>query len=276
MAEDDRSSEREANLRTVLGRFGLALRESGGGYQVVDASTMEAVAGAQGPNGYSMSLKDAEDFAVMAVWAYGKPGRREQLEEAIRTAGWDPASPHAGPPKGAAFVLSDPPPPEPQQRYVPVKTNGPQAENDRPESSRSPGGVPDHPVLAPEDAGKASLYRIVERLAPLDQKMFRAGSTGGLPVEDHLELLALNAAAARAAVSRRGWEMARALWAGATWHQVAKATGLTVAEARAEFGDWGSGLVAQRARDMTRRTFEEEVGRYLRAGDEESLRLVRP
>ena len=147
---------------------------------------------------------------------------------------------------------------------------------DRPGSSGIPGGVPDHPVLAPEDAGQASLYRIVDRLAPLDQRIYRAGSTGGLPVEDHLELLALNAAAARAAVSQRGWEMARALWAGATWRQIAKATGLTAADARAEFGDWGSGPVAQRARDMTERTFEEEVGRYLRAGDEESMTLLWP
>jgi hypothetical protein len=147
---------------------------------------------------------------------------------------------------------------------------------DNPGSGRIPGGVPDHPVLAPEDAGQASLYRIVQRLAPLDQRIFRAGSTGGLPVEDHLELLALNAAAARAAVSQRGWEIARALWAGATWHQVAKATGLTSAEARTEFAEWGNSPVAQAGRDMTRRTFEEEVGRYLRAGDEDSLRLPWP
>lgn len=144
---------------------------------------------------------------------------------------------------------------------------------DSPGSRRIPGGVPDIPVLAPEDAGQASLYRIVERLAPLDQRIFRAGSTGGLPVEDHLELLALNAAAARAAVSQRGWEMARALWAGATWRQVAKATGLTSADARTEFAEWGNSPVAQRGRDMTGRTFEEEIGRYLRAGEEEPLRL---
>ena len=147
---------------------------------------------------------------------------------------------------------------------------------DNPGSGSIPGGLPDHRVLAPEDAGQASLYRIMERLAPLDQRIVRAGSTGGLPVEDHLELLALNAAAARAVVSRRGWEMARALWAGATWRQIAKATGLTVADARAEFGEWGNSLVVQRGRDLTGRTFEEEIGRYLQAGDDESFRLKWP
>lgn len=131
---------------------------------------------------------------------------------------------------------------------------------DNPGSGRFPGGLPDQRVLVPEDAGQASLYRIVERLAPLDQRIFRAGSTGGLPVEDHLELLALGAAAARAAVSHRSWEMARALWAGATWRQISKATGLTVADARAEFGEWGNSLVAQRGRELTLRTFEAKSG----------------
>ena len=125
MAEDDRISRREANLHTVLGRFGLALRKSGGGYQVVDAGTLKAVAGAQGPDGYSMSLQDAEDFGFMAIWAHGKVGREEQLERAKKMAGWDPDSPHPGLPEGFGFVLSDSPPPESQPRYVSVQTTGP-------------------------------------------------------------------------------------------------------------------------------------------------------
>ena len=48
---------------------------------------------------------------------------------------------------------------------------------------------------------------------------------------------------------------------------------LTVADARAEFGEWGNSLVVQRGRDLTGRTFEEEIGRYLQAGDGESFRL---
>jgi hypothetical protein len=127
MAEDDRISRREANLDTVLGRFGLALRKSGGGYQVVDAGTLKAVAGAQGPAGYSMSLEDAEDFGFMYVWAHRKAGRAEQVERAIKIAGWDPDSPHPGLPGGIGIVLSDSPPPEPQRRYVAVQTMGPRA-----------------------------------------------------------------------------------------------------------------------------------------------------
>jgi hypothetical protein len=127
MAEDDEISSREANLRSVLGKVGLALRRSGGGYQVVDASTLKAVAGAQGPNGYSMSLKDAEDYAVMAFWAQGKAGRQEQLPRAVEIAGWDPTSPHRSLPEGTGIVLSDPPPPELQRRYLAVETNGPRA-----------------------------------------------------------------------------------------------------------------------------------------------------
>jgi hypothetical protein len=129
MAEDDRTSEREANIRTVLGRIGLVLRESGGGYQVVDAGTLKAVAGAQSPGGYSMSLKDAEDFTFMAAWAHGKPGREEQLSQAIEMAGWNPNSPHAGLPEGAGFVLADSPPRESQWRYGSVETWGPRAKN---------------------------------------------------------------------------------------------------------------------------------------------------
>jgi hypothetical protein len=127
MAEDDEISRREANMRTTLERIGLALRKSGGGYQVVDASTLQAVAGGQSPNGYSMSLKDAEDFAVMAFWAHGKAGRQEQLAQAIEVAGWDPDSPHPGLPEGAGFILSDSPLTEPEQRYVATETMGPRA-----------------------------------------------------------------------------------------------------------------------------------------------------
>jgi NAD dependent epimerase/dehydratase family enzyme len=112
MAENERTSEREANIRTVLGRIGLALRESGGGYQVVDASTLKAIAGSEGHGGYSMSLKDAEDFTLMATWAHGKPGREEQLRQGTEMAGWNPDSPHAGLPEGTGLVLSDPSPSE--------------------------------------------------------------------------------------------------------------------------------------------------------------------
>jgi hypothetical protein len=126
MADDDEIS-REGNLRTALERIGLTLRKSGGGYQVVDAGTLRAVAGAQGPNGYSMSLKDAEDFAVMAFWAHGKAGRQEQLAQAIEVAGWDPDSSHPGLPEGTGLILSDSLPTEPRRRHVATDTMGPRA-----------------------------------------------------------------------------------------------------------------------------------------------------
>lgn len=125
MAEDDEISSREAILRAALGRIGLALHTSGGGYQVVDASTLKPVAGAKGPGGYSMSLKGAEDFTVMASWAHGNADRRGQLAQAVEMAGWDPDSPHPGLPDGTGIVLSDSLRPEPERRYETVETMGP-------------------------------------------------------------------------------------------------------------------------------------------------------
>ena len=60
-------------------------------------------------------------------------------------------------------------------------------------------------------------------------------------------LLALGTAAARAALYRRNVEIRYAMQAGATWRQVANATGLTIDQARAELEEWSKGPVAQSA-----------------------------
>lgn len=112
MAGDDDISSREGYVRKALAKMGLELRKSGGGYQIVDASTLKAVAGAQGPDGYSMSLGDIEDYTALAFWAHRKAERREQLAQAAKMAGWDPNSPHPGLPEGTGIVLSDSPPPD--------------------------------------------------------------------------------------------------------------------------------------------------------------------
>ena len=93
MAGADEIGSREAKCRTVLARLGLALHQSGGGYQVVGASTLEAVAGRQGRDGGSMSLNDVEGYAILAVWAEGRAGGQEQLRQAAVLAGWAPAAP---------------------------------------------------------------------------------------------------------------------------------------------------------------------------------------
>jgi len=95
VAGADEVRSREANCRTVLAKLGLAVRKSGGGYQVVRASTLEAVAGRQGPDGYSMSLDDVEGYAVMAVWAKGRADGPAQLAQAAKLAGWAPDAPQA-------------------------------------------------------------------------------------------------------------------------------------------------------------------------------------
>lgn len=134
-----------------------------------------------------------------------------------------------------------------------------------------PRPLPDGRVLTADEAEGASLYRIVERRGPIDERLFRDLGRLEFDVEDCLELLALGAAAARAAVRNRGFEIRNALWAGATWRQVASATGLTAEEARAEFEQWSQHPAAQKARELRNESDEEAVGRYLRAGDDEVL-----
>ncbi len=88
--------------------------------------------------------------------------------------------------------------------------------------------LPEGRVLTPADARQATLARIVERHSKIHQRIFDAGNPGpgrGAEIDDYLELLALSAAAAREAVSHRGFEIRNAILAGATWHQVADATG---------------------------------------------------
>ena len=96
MAGDADISSREASCRAALAKVGLALRQAGGGYQVVDASTQEAVAGQQGPDGYSMSLDEVEDYTVMRFWAKGRPDRTEQVKQVKEWSGWKPGSRRPG------------------------------------------------------------------------------------------------------------------------------------------------------------------------------------
>jgi hypothetical protein len=114
MAEADEISSREASCRTVLARVGLGLRKSGGGYQVVNASTHEPVAGWQGPDGGSMSLSDVEDYAFMAVRTQGRAG--EML--------WPVDGPPKRLPEGVALAFQ-----KPQPSQWPETAIGPRAKN---------------------------------------------------------------------------------------------------------------------------------------------------
>jgi hypothetical protein len=132
--------------------------------------------------------------------------------------------------------------------------------------------LPEGRVLTPADARRASLKRIVERHAKIWQRILHAGPPeqgGTADLDDYLELLAVSAAAARAAISGRGYEIRNALVAGATWHQVTDATGLTADEARAEFEEWANSPEAIRGRERWGETFEDAIEPYLRAGDDE-------
>jgi hypothetical protein len=133
------------------------------------------------------------------------------------------------------------------------------------------GDLPDSRVLTPDDAQFANLHAIAARWFKIDQRIWDARRhVRGVhaEVDDHLELLALAAAAARAALYRRATEIRYALQAGSTWRQVADATGLTVDQARAELEEWSRGPVAQKAGELDPRSLQE-TERYLRAGDDE-------
>jgi hypothetical protein len=111
----------------------------------------------------------------------------------------------------------------------------------------------------------------VARRFEIDQRIWDARRHGRgveAEVDDHLELLALGTAAARAALYRRNVEIRYAMQAGATWRQVANATGLTIDQARAELEEWSKGPVAQSAGKLDPRSLQE-TERYLRAGDDE-------
>lgn len=76
------------------------------------------------------------------------------------------------------------------------------------------GALPDSRVLTPDDAQFANLYSIATRWFKIDQRIWDARRhVRGIAaeVDDHLELLALSAAAVRAAVYRRATEIRYAL-----------------------------------------------------------------
>lgn len=105
--------------------------------------------------------------------------------------------------------------------------------------------LPDGPVLTPRDAEDAYLGDIVARRAQVADRLFAAkhqlGGAGPVTAADHLEGLALGAAAARAATRFRALDVLAAVRAGATWDEVATATGLLVGELLSEVRAWTDG-----------------------------------
>jgi hypothetical protein len=105
--------------------------------------------------------------------------------------------------------------------------------------------LPDDPVLTPGDAQDVYLGDIVARRGQVADKLFAAKHQLGCAVPvtpaDYLEGLALGAAAARAATRFRALDVLAAVWAGATWGQVAAATGLPVGELVREVQVWADG-----------------------------------
>ena len=108
MAETDGIESREANCGAVLANHGLTLRKSRDGYQVVNASTGEAVAG-------PMSLDSVEFYAIMAVRGEGRPGGLAEAAQAAEMA--------ENLPGDFALVVSE----IPARRTVAVETMGPRA-----------------------------------------------------------------------------------------------------------------------------------------------------
>lgn len=86
---------------------------------------------------------------------------------------------------------------------------------------------------------------IVARRVQVADKLFAAKHQlgGAVPVmaADHLEGLALGAAAARAATRFRALDVLAAVRAGATWNEVATATGPPVGELLSEVSAWADG-----------------------------------
>lgn len=99
--------------------------------------------------------------------------------------------------------------------------------------------------MTPADFDRMPLQDMVDRYLDLSLRDFTAIVTGvRLTAAEHVELLALGVAVARHVTNGRQVGVWHALRAGATWPQIAAASGTDEPTARRAFRDWIDGQAA--------------------------------
>ena len=93
--------------------------------------------------------------------------------------------------------------------------------------------------MTPADLEWTPLRDLVDRYLDLSLRDFTAQVTGApLTAAEHVELLAVGAATNRHVSLGRQVDVRRALLAGATWPQIAAASGASVRAVRRDFRTW--------------------------------------
>lgn len=99
--------------------------------------------------------------------------------------------------------------------------------------------------MTPADLDQLPLRDLVDRYLDLSLRDLTGTVTGvRLTTAEHVELLAVGVAVARHVTTGRQVDVRRALLAGATWPQIAAASGTDVPTARRAFRDWIDGQAA--------------------------------